>query len=150
MLVALFCITTICFLLIRALPMSPPEGTTLAQKQQIEDIWNARGYDEPLLVQSGIYLRDIFTKFDFGTSWVIKKTAPAWDLLVGKLLPTVLVNFYSLIFAVPVGIALGIYAAIKKNKWQDHVISTAVMVFISVPSFVYASLLLYTLCFKLG
>jgi ABC-type dipeptide/oligopeptide/nickel transport system permease component len=48
-----------------------------------------------------------------------------------------------------VGIALGILAALKKNKWQDHFISTAVMVVISVPSFVYASLLLYTLCFKL-
>ena len=149
MVVALFCITTICFMLIRALPMTPPEGTTSAQKQQIEDIWNARGYDEPLLVQYGIYLGDIFTEFDFGTSWVIKKTAPAWDLLVGRLLPTVLVNFYSLIFAVPIGIALGIYAAIKKNKWQDHLISVMVILFVSVPSYVYAFLVQYFLYFKL-
>jgi ABC-type dipeptide/oligopeptide/nickel transport system permease component len=44
---------------------------------------------------------------------------------------------------------LGIFAALKKNKWQDHVISTAVMVVISVPSFVYATLLLFIVCFKL-
>ncbi len=150
MLVALFCITTICFMLIRALPMSPPEGASNAQKQQIEDIWNARGYNEPLLVQYGIYLRDIFTKFDFGTSWVIKKTAPAWELLAGKLLPTVLVNFYSLIVSVPIGIALGIYAAIKKNKWQDHIISVIVILFVSVPSYVYAFLVQYFLYYKLG
>jgi ABC-type dipeptide/oligopeptide/nickel transport system permease component len=56
---------------------------------------------------------------------------------------------YSSLLAVPTGIALGIFAALKKNKWQDHLISTAVMVFISVPSFVYASLLLYIICFKL-
>lgn len=149
MLVALFCITTICFMLIRALPMSPPEGATKAQQQQIEDIWNARGYNEPLLVQYGIYLRDIFTKFDFGTSWVIKKTAPAWDLLAGKLLPTVLVNLYSLIVSVPIGIALGIYAAIKKNKWQDHLISIIVILFVSVPSYVYAFLVQYFLYYKL-
>ena len=149
MLLALFCITTICFMLIRALPMTPPEGTTAAQKQQIEDIWRARGYDKPLLWQYGIYLKGIFTKLDFGTSWVIKKTAPAWDLLVGRLLPTVLVNFYSLLLAVPIGILLGIYAAVKKNRWQDHVISVLVILFVSVPSYVYAFLVQYVLYFKL-
>ena len=149
MLVALFCITTICFMLIRALPMSPPEGSTAAQVEVIESLWEARGYNKPLLEQYGIYLRDIFTKWDFGTSWKIKSTEPAWDLLVGKLLPTVLVNLYSLLFSLPLGIAFGIYAAIKKNKWQDHAISTGVMLFVSVPSYVYAFLVQYLLYFKL-
>ena len=149
MIVALFCITTICFMLIRALPMTPPEGSNEAQKKVIRDIWDARGYNEPLIKQYGIYLRDIFTNWDFGTSWVIAKTEPAWDLLVGKLLPTVLVNLYSLLFSLPLGIAFGIYAAIKKNKWQDHAISTMVMLFVSVPSYVYAFLVQYFLFFKL-
>lgn len=149
MIVALFCITTICFMLIRALPMTPPEGATAAQQAQIMDIWEARGYNKPLLIQYGIYLNGIFTRFDFGTSWVIKKTAPALDLLVGRLLPTVLVNLYSLLLSVPIGIALGIYAAIKKNKWQDHIISVMVILFVSVPSYVYAFLVQYFLYFKL-
>ncbi len=149
MLVALFCITTICFMLIRSLPMTPPEGTNKAQQKVIETIWAARGYDKPLLEQYGIYLKGIFTEFDFGTSWVIKKTIPAWELLSSKLLPTVLVNLYSLLFSVPVGIALGIYAAIKKNKWQDHLISVLVILFVSVPSYVYAFLVQYFLYFKL-
>ena len=150
MLVALFCITTICFMLIRALPMSPPEGTNKAQQQMIESIWEARGYNKPLIEQYGIYLKGIFTEFDFGTSWVIKKTIPAWDLLSGRLLPTVLVNLYSLLFSVPIGIAIGIYAAIKKNKWQDHFISVMIILFVSVPSYVYAFLVQYFLYFKLG
>ena len=45
---------------------------------------------------------------------------------------------------------LGIYAALKKNRWQDHLISTLVVVFISVPSYVYAFLVQYLFCFKLG
>ena len=149
MLVALFCITTICFMLIRALPMTPPEGLNASQKDIIEDIWEARGYNKPLLEQYGIYLKDIITDWDFGTSWKIKSTQPAWELLSGRLLPTVLVNFYSLIFSLPLGILFGIYAAIKKNKWQDHVISTGVMMFVSVPSYVYAFLVQYFLYFKL-
>lgn len=149
MLVALFCITTICFMLIRALPMTPPEGINASQEQVIKDIWDARGYNKPLLQQYGIYLKDIVTEFDFGTSWKIKSTEPAWNLLTKRLAPTVLVNLYSLLFSLPIGIAFGIYAAIKKNKWQDHVISTGVMIFVSVPSYVYAFLVQYFLYFKL-
>ena len=55
----------------------------------------------------------------------------------------------TLLFSIPVGVALGVYAAIKKNKWQDTLISTIVMVFISVPSYVYAFLVQYLLYFKL-
>ena len=66
-----------------------------------------------------------------------------------KLPYTVMVNLYSILIAIPIGLAFGIYAALKKNKWQDHVISTSVMIFISVPSYVYAFLVQYFLCFKL-
>ena len=70
--------------------------------------------------------------------------------MTDRLLPTVLVNLYSLVLSIPTGIGLGIYAAIKKNKWQDQVISTAVMIFISVPAYVYAFLVQYFLYFKLN
>ena len=149
MLVALFCITTICFMLIRVLPMSPPEGTNKAQQEVIQQIWDARGYNDPLIVQYYNYLKGIVTEWDFGTSWKIDTTTPAWNLLVGRLLPTILVNLYSLLFAIPIGIIAGIYAAIKKNKWQDHVVSVMVILFVSVPSYVYAFLVQYFLYFKL-
>ena len=61
-----------------------------------------------------------------------------------------MVNFYSFLLSVPLGIALGIYAAIRKNRWQDQFISTMVMVFVSVPSYVYAFLVQYIFYFKLG
>ena len=136
----LFIITAICFVMIRLLPNNPADGLTLDQKKAVLDRMDALGYNEPLITQFGIYLKNIFTNWDWGTSWYIKFREPAWDLLTGRLLPTVLVNVYSLVFSIPVGIALGIYAAIKKNKWQDSLISTSVMVFVSVPSYVYAFL----------
>jgi len=144
----LFVIVTIAFMLVRMLPRTLPDGNA-AQQQIVLIRWTELGYFEPLLVQYGIYLKNIFTNWDFGTSWNIKYLEPAWDLLTGRLLPTVLVNLYSLIFSIPVGIMLGIYAAIKKNKWQDSLISTAVMVFVSVPSYVYAFLVQYIFYFKL-
>ena len=85
------------------------------------------------------------TEGDFGIGFNIPayRNRLVWDVFVEKLPATILINIYSSLIAVPIGIALGIFAALKKNRWQDHVISTGVMVVISVPSFVYASLLLY-------
>ena len=144
----LFVISTICFVLIRILPRELPQEKNLAAV--IEARWDALGYNEPLIMQFWIYLRNIFTEWDWGTSWYIQFREPAWDLLTGRLLPTVMVNFASLLISIPMGILLGIYAAIKKNKWQDSLISTSVMVFVSVPSYVYAFLVQYFLYFKLG
>ncbi len=143
----LFIIMTIEFVLVRLIPRELPSDKV--QAAAIEARWEALGYKEPLPVQYGIYLKNIVTKWDFGTSWYIDFRKPAWDVLTERLLPTVLVNLYSLIFSIPVGIMLGVFAAIKKNKWQDHFISTIVILFVSIPSYVYAFLVQYFFYFKL-
>lgn len=148
MIFVLFVITTMEFVLVRMLPRVLP--TDKVQAAAIASRWEALGYNKPLMVQYGIYLKNIVTKWDFGTSWYIAFRQPAWDVLIDRLLPTVLVNLYSLLFSIPVGIGLGIFAAIKKNKWQDSFISTMVMLFVSIPSYVYAFLVQYFLYFKLG
>lgn len=144
----LFVIMTMCFVLIRILPRELPQDKNL--QAVITARWESLGYNKPLLVQYGIYLKNIVTKWDFGTSWYIAPRQGAWEVLTGRLLPTVMVNFYSIILSIPLGIMLGIYAAIKKNKWQDQVISTGVMIFVSVPSYVYGFLVQYFLYFKWG
>ncbi len=147
MLVTFFIIVTICFFLVRMLPQEMP--TDKNQQAVIAARWESLGYNKPIIVQYGIYLKNIFTSFDFGTSWKISVMKPATEVMGERILPTVLVNLYSLIFSIPLGILLGIYAAIRKNKWQDHVISTLVILFVSVPSYVYAFLVQYIFYFKL-
>ena len=150
MFLTLFIIMTMCFVLIRLLPMNTPEGSNVAQKELIKARWEALGYNKPILVQYGIYLKGIFTEFDFGTSWKIDLLKPANELLTSRLAPTLIINVYSLLIAIPLGILLGIYAAIKKNKWQDNVISTVIMLFVSIPSYIFAFLIQYIFFFKLG
>ena len=148
MIFTLLIITTITFILVRMLPREMPQEKNLAAVIQAR--WDALGYNKPILEQYWIYLRNIFTEFDFGTSWYISPRTPAMEVLTSRFLPTILVNFYSMLVSVPLGIALGVYAAIRKNKWDASLISTLVMVFISVPSYVYAFLVQYFLYFKLG
>ena len=69
MLFTFFVITTICFMLIRALPRELPLDKN--QREVMLARFEALGYNEPLLTQYGIYLKNIFTAWDFGTSWNI-------------------------------------------------------------------------------
>ena len=150
MLMTLLIITCICFVLIRMLPpVELPIGDPHAAV--IEARREALGYNKPYLVQFGIFLKEVFTKFDWGICDIGQYYGkPALPIFLEKLPPTIIVNFYSIILSIPIGIALGIFAALKKNTWIDHAISTLTMVVISVPSFVYAFLIQYFLSFKWG
>ena len=148
MIFTLFVIVTICFMLIRMLPRELPTDKNL--QAVLNARFEALGYNEPILVQFWIYLKNIITKWDFGTSWYIAYRKPAWDVLMERLPPTILVNLYSFAVSIPFGILFGVFSALRKNRWQDHFISTAVMVFVSVPAYVYGFLTQYFLYFKTG
>ena len=148
MLLVLLIITCMCFVLVRmldphTLPPGDPHTAVVEARRQ------AQGYDQPYLVQFGIYLKDIFTEFDWGISDVLFFGQDVWSIFLERLPASMIVNLYSIILSIPIGIGLGIFAALKKNTWIDYFISTATMVVISVPSFVYAFLIQYVLSYKL-
>ncbi len=148
-----FCIIfTMCFVLIKLLPIDLSSVGIGQDRDKLEALFEARGYNKPILEQLFLYIKRIIVDGDFGVGYQMPefRNRNVWEVFVELLPATILINIYSSLFAVPIGIGLGIFAALKKNKWQDHVISTLVMVFISVPSFVYATLLLYIVCFKLN
>lgn len=110
------------------------------------------GYDRvPIMKQLWNYLYNIFAHGDFGIGFTMGeyKMQPVWDVFVEKLLPTVLINIYSTIIGVPIGLGLGIFAALKKNKWQDQVINVIIILLISLPSIVFAVVIQYVFCYKL-
>lgn len=143
-----FAIMVICFVMIKSLPN--PITSTGAQKEIEEARREALGYNKPIMEQLGIYIKNVFTDWNWGVSWRIDYMADASDVVTDRIVPTLLINIYSLLFSVPIGILFGVFAALKKNKWQDQIISTGVMLFISVPSFVYAFLVQYLFAFKLN
>ena len=149
MFLTLFIIMTICFVLIKLLPlpaikmMGRDVNLVLAKREKM-------GYNKPILVQYYLFLKSVITEWDWGVGEQMYEGLSVWGVLMQKLPYTVLVNLYSILIAIPLGLIFGIYAALKKNKWQDHLISTAVVVFISVPSYVYAFIVQYFLCFRLG
>lgn len=148
MLFTFFVILTVCFVLIKLLPVT--DASQFGKDQAlIEQRRELLGYNKPILQQYFIFLTRTFFGGDWGVSESLYVGRDVLGVFLDKLPATLLVNGYAILFSVPLGLMLGIFAALKKNKWQDHIISTGVVLFISVPSFVYAFLVQYFLCFKL-
>jgi len=105
-------------------------------------------YERPLIEQYGSWLVNIFTKWDWGYSTSIMPNVSAIEIISTRIPTTLVINIVSVVIAVPLGVALGILAGLKKNTWVDYTISTLVMIFTSIPSFVVISLLMYFLCYK--
>ena len=149
MLMVFLAITFMCFVLIRMLP-PPPLDPMRSETTVVEARRAAMGYNEPYLVQFGIFLKNVLTEFNWGVSEKLYYGRDVAEVFFEKLPATVLVNLYSILWSIPVGIALGIWAALKKNTRTDYIISTVTMVCISVPSFVYAFLVQYFFSYKLA
>ena len=166
MLFTFIIIFTMCFVLIKllpiptnALPGQDPEiiMKTLEGRGWITNIREGENgvweYDRvPILIQYGTYLKRIVTQGDFGivTTYGEYLNMNIWQVFVDHLPPTILINIYSTLIGVPIGLGLGILAALKKNKWQDQLINIFIILLISVPGIVLGLMLQYVFCFKLG
>ncbi len=150
LILSLFIIMTMLFVLIRMLPNSV-ETVMGGFDKALREMREAWGYNKPIMVQYGIFLKNIFTKWDWGFCTSMGTfLQPVSDYISAKLPPTIYINILSLIFSLPIGIFFGIVAAVNKNRWPDHIIQFFIMLFISVPSFVYAFLLQYFVGYKLN
>lgn len=146
MIITFLAITVTLFALVRFLV---PAEVQYGPQQALEQArLEALGYDKPIIEQLWIFVKNIFTKGDFGTSWKIAYMQPVGQVFFEALPPTVLINVYSLLISVPLGLAIGILCARKKGKWIDGAFSVLIMVFISLPSLVTAFILQYFLGYK--
>ena len=166
MLFTFIIIITMSFVLIKLLPIhvnvAPGQSKEIALKQLVGRGWitnlqagknGTYTYDRvPILAQLVDYVKRIVTAGDFGVATTYGEYIgkPVWDVFVRKLPPTILINIYSTLIGVPIGLGLGILAALKKNKWQDQVINIFIILLISIPSIVLGLMIQYFLCFKLN
>ncbi|MFD3272813.1 ABC transporter permease [Paenibacillus dendritiformis] len=146
MAITLFLIISLLFFLIHSMPGSIVSDPMLPLdvKERIEAKYHL---DKPLVVQYVYFLQDFLT-FNFGDSIKMQPNVPVFNIIKDKLPITIQLNIFALVFTLPIGIMLGIWAALKKNTATDHALNIMVVLFISVPSFVLAALLQYIVAFK--
>ena len=150
MLLTLFIIITIGFMVIRLMPggiFDDAVDMTFEQRAALEAKYNL---DNPIPVQYALFLKGLVLEGDWGTSLKLYINVPVWDIIKTKIPVTLYINFFSLLISLPLGIIFGVVAAIRKNTVTDYLISFMVVIFISVPSFIFATLLQYFVAFKGG
>ena len=144
----IFVVLLFSFLLLRLTPGDPARimAGPLAPDEQILAIRESLGLDRPIIVQLGIFLKDIF-RGDFGES--IASKHPVTDLLRARILPSVSLTILTEMIAVGLGVPLGVLAAWKANSWLDRGAMLFSTLGYSMPLFFLGFLLIIGLAVRL-
>lgn len=129
------------FFLMHAIPGDPFIGDRIIPEEVLRSLYAYYGLDRPLWVQFALYLKGVFT-LDLGTS-IVYPGKPVLEFIQQGFPISALLGLQALLLAIPCGILLGTWAALKRSEWQDTVAMFLSTLFVSVPSFVLASLLQY-------
>ncbi|HET7703394.1 MAG TPA: ABC transporter permease [Candidatus Limnocylindrales bacterium] len=131
----LFGLVFLVFVLARVVPGDPCRAV-LGERatDAVCDAFIVRyGLDQPIPVQFGIYLGQL-AQGDLGTS--IKHSRPVTQLLIERLPTTVELSVLALIFAIVIGVPLGIASAIRRNSPIDVGAMVTANLGVSMPVFV--------------
>jgi peptide/nickel transport system permease protein len=100
---------------------------------QIEAIRVRLGLDQPLIVQYGLFLRDLL-RGDFGRSFIYQNQ-DALRLVLQRLPATAQLAAAAFVLAVLISLPAGIIAATNRNRWPDTLANFYSVVGEAVPNF---------------
>ena len=145
----LFGLTVLVFAIARLLPGDPVAlaAGPNATPQEIAAYGREFGLDRPLVVQYGSYLWGLL-QGDFGMS--IYSRRPVGDDLAAFLPATLELVFAAMALATLIGIPVGLWAGVRKDRWPDVVSRTVALGAISMPRFFLGLLLQLGFAMALG
>ena len=118
-----------------------------ATPEAIQAIRNELGLERPA-IQRYIEWLVSFSQGDLGRSLVSGRDIS--DLIAPRLEKTLFLAFSAAVIAIPFSVGLGLVAALYDGKLADKGISTAMLIFVSIPDFMLGYLLLLFAAVKLG
>ncbi len=134
-------VALIAFVLFRY--VGDPVHQMVGQDATLEDRETLRrelGLNDPALVQFARFVGNA-VRFDFGISYQVKQ--PVTRLISERLPATVELAFMAALFAVALGIPMGVYTGIHRDSWLSKVFLTVSLIGISLPTFLIGILLIY-------
>ncbi|NOZ31495.1 MAG: ABC transporter permease [Alphaproteobacteria bacterium] len=139
--VTFFIVSVLVFLMMHAIPGGPFDAQDMPLSEAVRDKLMARlGLDKPLHVQYLSYMAGVL-QGDWGVPYqspgetVIELLARAWP-------PSLILGGLGVLIGVPLGILLGMAAALKRNTWIDYLASAIATLGLTVPVFVISMLLI--------
>jgi ABC-type dipeptide/oligopeptide/nickel transport system permease component len=139
--VTFFIVSMIIFLMMHSIPGGPFDGGEMPLPPAVREKMMAQyGLDQPLYVQYFKYMSGVL-RLDFGVPFqspgetVLSLIADAW-------VPSLVLGGLGVLIGAPLGILLGIAAALNRNTWIDYLASATATIGLTVPVFVTSMLLI--------
>jgi ABC-type dipeptide/oligopeptide/nickel transport system permease component len=136
-----FIVSVIIFLMMHSVPGGPFDGNDMPVSAAVRDKLMARlGLDQPLWVQYVNYMKGVLVG-DFGVPYqapgetVLSLLADAWP-------PSLILGGLGVLIGAPIGILLGMAAALRRNTWIDYLASVIATLGLTIPIFVISMLLI--------
>ncbi|QUH20067.1 ABC transporter permease [Alkaliphilus sp. B6464] len=145
----LIVISIVSFSLIKLAPGDPVQSfiTPAMSDNDILRIRQNLGLDRPVYIQYIQWLKNVITG-NLGYSLINHR--PVLNQILERIPATLGLMGSSLLLSILVGIPLGLISAANKNKWIDNISAIFSYVGISIPSFWFAMILIYTFSLKLN
>lgn len=146
-LATLLVIIFVLFLMLDLMPGSPFNDEKLTESQKAL-LYAKYGLDQPFLIRFVKYLGNML-QGDLGVSYVLNKNKAVSALIAAPIQLSINLGARAMILGSILGLIFGIIAALKHNTWIDSFFSVISILGVSVPSYVFALLLMYVVGFKL-
>ena len=143
-----FLASIVIFLIIRLIPGDPAQQLAGddATLEDIEQIREQLGLNDPILSQYGNWISGV-VQLDFGKSFT--KRVPVRDLIAQSFPPTIELAVAAYIFALGIGVPLGVAAAVWAKKAPDYGASVFNLFTLGIPNFVLGIILLWIFAVEL-
>ncbi|MGR3623545.1 ABC transporter permease [Pseudophaeobacter sp.] len=127
-----------------------PIDNMLGQERTMEDVERLRarlGLDKPIPIQYFKFLNEA-AQGNFGVSY--RQGREVSEIIMERAPATLELAALSAIFAVVMGIVLGVFTAIRRDGFAAHFIMSASLIGVSLPTFLIGILLIYLFSVELG
>ena len=133
----------VAFVVFTIMEMTPGDPAVMmlgdnASAESIQAFNDQFGLDKPFFVRFIRYILNLFTKFDFGTSWLTSR--PVLGTLRERIPVTLNIAISSIAFASIIGVLLGVLSAVKQYSFLDYAARVTAMIMAAVPVFWLGSL----------
>jgi peptide/nickel transport system permease protein len=127
-----------------------PVNQMVGQDTSLEDRLRLRqelGLNDPVAVQFARFVADA-ARFDFGISYQMKQ--PVTAIISERAPATIELALVAALFAVGLGIPMGVYTGIHRESWLSKVFLSVSLIGVSLPTFLIGIFLIYVFAVKLG
>jgi peptide/nickel transport system permease protein len=127
-----------------------PVNQMVGQDTSLEDRQMLRkelGLDDPVAIQFARFVANA-ARFEFGISYQMKQ--PVTTIISERAPATFELAFAAALFAVALGIPMGVYTGIHRDSWLSKIFLTVSLIGISLPTFLIGILLIYVFAVMLG